>query len=184
MRRRLLRILAAISLLIWLAVAVAWPVSYRWSIIYCPWLPSATNVALFPGQISVSVWPDELSTWNNIWDRPVTVIPASGGASLLTASRDRDGIDVFGIVWQWQTTWTDLNGGTAWINPDQRNYALPFWLLLIVFAWPIIPWIKHRRRTFTRIGLCKSCGYDLRATAERCPECGAVPMAASAKTGG
>jgi hypothetical protein len=55
---------------------------------------------------------------------------------------------------------------------------LPMWLLvLITAAVPAAPLLGHlRRRAARRRGCCTSCGYDLRATPDRCPECGTVPM--------
>jgi hypothetical protein len=62
--------------------------------------------------------------------------------------------------------------------------SFPYWSLF--FAVSAGPWLllspailrSHRRR---RRGLCPSCGYDLRATPGRCPECGRAPAPAAAK---
>lgn len=63
--------------------------------------------------------------------------------------------------------------------------VLPSWLLLMLFAALPTWWFPRALREHRRLraGLCRRCGYDLRATPERCPECGAVPMAAKGGMG-
>ena len=54
--------------------------------------------------------------------------------------------------------------------------AAPYWLIVVVFSlWPVV-WMAAwwRRRRKIAAGLCLNCGYDLRASIGRCPECGAV----------
>ena len=55
-----------------------------------------------------------------------------------------------------------------------RSYWLPYWLvvgvaLVVPVRWLIALLTRARRR---RRGLCARCGYDIRVSEGRCPECG------------
>lgn len=76
-------------------------------------------------------------------------------------------------------SWRVWNETVTGYGPKYTNYywgaALPLWLLVILcgtypaMRWVLRPSLKHVRLAR---GLCVRCGYDLRATPERCPECG------------
>ena len=59
-------------------------------------------------------------------------------------------------------------------------YMVPTWAVAVATAIPPALWLRRRLKRPTRPGLCRHCGYDLRATPGRCPECGAVPGAKQA----
>jgi len=53
--------------------------------------------------------------------------------------------------------------------------SVPYWLVIAITATLPIRWMTRRSRPFKATGRCSACGYDLRASRDRCPECGAVP---------
>jgi hypothetical protein len=66
----------------------------------------------------------------------------------------------------------------GWSFPSghaRKSYLIvPLWFPLAVLATPGVIMLGRdlRRRRRTRAGLCVACGYDLRSTPGRCPECG------------
>jgi hypothetical protein len=57
------------------------------------------------------------------------------------------------------------------------EFVIPFWLLVLLPlmfpAFCLRPWSREQRLAFRLAhGLCRECGYDLRACTERCAECG------------
>jgi hypothetical protein len=69
---------------------------------------------------------------------------------------------------------------TAATRPDLPHYYrwgldIPYWLIGVPCAFV---WLRSSLKTYRahrhqqRSGLCPTCGYDLRASKDRCPECG------------
>jgi hypothetical protein len=165
---------AAVSFLLWLATAIAWPISY--------WREATVrrnNPA--PGGMQTIIALNDQRLWfvqgSSQQVIPTTVIYSWESSpsppspiSLFRIGREIHGDQhefyVLGFLWSFDPTFLFIGVG------------VPFWFLLVVFVCPIIAWAGHRRQTALPLHHCKQCGYDLRATPERCPECGTVPEAA------
>jgi hypothetical protein len=56
-----------------------------------------------------------------------------------------------------------------------RLLMVPAWFLATAMALPPVVLIWRWNRSRVHAGCCRICGYDLRATPDRCPECGTIP---------
>ncbi len=61
------------------------------------------------------------------------------------------------------------------VTTSATDVRIPLWLPTCILAalsfFLLLPPL-HRRRKREKLGLCLKCGYDLRASKDRCPECG------------
>jgi hypothetical protein len=61
--------------------------------------------------------------------------------------------------------------GFRWSRyPTNWLIGIPFWLPAILAA--LLAWVCWRRGKPPVGKFCRQCGYDLRASPDRCPECG------------
>jgi hypothetical protein len=72
------------------------------------------------------------------------------------------------------------NGEPSYLWAIRSDFNVPYWVVAVLAGvFPLlsikvaIRWLRSRRHA--RAGCCRNCGYDLRATPDRCPECGTVP---------
>lgn len=69
---------------------------------------------------------------------------------------------------------------------DDRRWSMPVALPIALLCVSPALWFlrTHRRERRSRLGLCLCCGYDLRASKDRCPECGTAIPAQTASSSG
>ena len=157
MFRILLKATTVLSLALWVAAVVLWLRSYR---------------------VVDSV------SWNG--SRPFTKLSTSDCTLEFWAFARHN--EDFGTGWSYDS-WPNERPEYVWgwyeIRADgQLKVAVPCWVLCLATAVFAIAstLARHIRAKHRAVGTsCRNCGYDLRATPDRCPECGTVPPAPTTK---
>ena len=197
--RRLVALCSAVSLLLCVAVGVLWVWSY-WRFVDFGRYDHRRDAAAYTQSLIRLGSTDGtlLFTWRDVvWPWSLT---DAATVSVIWPRQQR------GWFWTLQADQPDLTKGAAkrpgdggWEisilgsrarsigrqpgrEPGVHGYVVMVPHAIVCAALAVLPavsvlrWRRRRRRLLS--GLCPSCGYDLRASPGRCPECGAAAVQA------
>jgi hypothetical protein len=185
MRRRLFTILSALSLVLCLAAVALWVRSRRglWDAMSFKDYrigSSATTWNLYlmsdDGVGTVQISHGNPVVTRSLWDllRHQPPPPPHGHFALTVQPHDPDyqpfepPLTVWGQMGFGYYQW--LNGYSRDVWTTKFPLSAPIFLFALMPAWQVRrSLIVRKRRRESRCGVC---GYDLRATPDRCPECG------------
>jgi len=97
-------------------------------------------------------------------------------------SQFRPVVSINALGFHWRTGpvfhWP-MNLGAITKSGDIFYLGVPGWFLMLIFGllparWLLLASKRHQSRSRVSRNCCRECGYDLRATPKRCPECGTV----------
>jgi hypothetical protein len=169
MRRRLLNLMTALSLLLCAAVVVMWL-----------WLPSDTAYDFHTSSRRYTVRTTQRQVWLDVaegqWANGQFGAPPGKFYRLAAQNRHR------------------LPGGFEYVKHPATDPKEAWWLWLFIPYWSLLAttgllpafwmiraaWRRNRARVDPGSKPCPVCGYDLRATPGRCPECGHTVRTATA----
>jgi hypothetical protein len=172
-KRPLFTLLSTLSFLLFLATAVFWLRSYR----------SQERITWITQNGYYSLWTAHGSLELGFLHGNAVYKPTETASPKYT--RDRADPPFNGLVFLefdppvTHTDWQHAGFALHQVHQPSRLYVkafAPFWSLALLTSLFPLTWLISRRRSHLRqnLGLCPTCGYDLRATPTRCPECGTL----------
>lgn len=175
MKTWLVRCILTVAILLLIFQCALWGASYRWSHLAALYSFGFRHSEFANFQQDRGVWSvfrsQSYAQEGAIWSR-YHVGHLTLGRPF---NRNRFGPDK-------SNTWRQLLLPTFERGPSSRRF--PEWYLEIPTSWTIglnlipvaiclVPMVRaKRRRSWRQRGLCERCGYDLRSSPDRCPECG------------
>jgi len=163
MRHKLFTFATALSLTLCVGTAAMGVRSY-WHVDYYSWQDERR---IPPIKIPAGLFP---TTLPNGMPMPTTMGRSYGPKPLMYSEN--------GWIVYVRDMFYDPTTGEHYVRTLQFPISLPYCLLVILTGALPAHWILVRRTPQAEVrrsrGLCLKCGYDLRATPDRCPECGSI----------